>query len=95
MVGGIMGLTGFSAALFVGMAAGNPAVTTLGRGLLCMIICTLVGRLLGAMGATAVGEFIEKYKSEHPAPPPPSQLIELQDRRNRHKQIVDEMKRAA
>lgn len=90
-----MGLTGFSAAVFVGILAGNPGVTTLGRALLCMLACTLVGRLLGSMGATAAGEFVDRYKSEHPAPNPPARLVELQDRRNRHNQIVDEMKRAA
>lgn len=90
-----MGLTGFSAALFIGMAAGNPAITTLGRGLVCMVVCSVVGRMLGSVGAVAAGEYIEKYKAERPAPALPTQLVELQDRRNRHSQIVEEMKRAA
>jgi hypothetical protein len=95
VVGGILGLTGFSTALFIGMAAGNPATTTLGRGLLSMIVCYIVGRMLGSMGSAAVGEYIEKYKADRPAPEPPSELVELQNQRNRHKQIVEEMKRAA
>lgn len=95
LIGGILGLTGFSTALFVGMVAGNPAVTTLGRGLLCMIVCYAIGRLLGSMGSVAVGELIENHKANRPIPEPPMELVELQDRRNRHKQIVEEMKRAA
>jgi hypothetical protein len=70
-------------------------VTTLGRGLLCMIACAIVGRLLGSAGAVAAGEFIERYKADRPPPQPPSELVALQDRRDRHKQIVEEMKRAA
>ncbi len=95
VVGGILGLTGFSTALFIGMAAGNPAITTLARGLVCMIVCCIVGRMLGSVGAVAVGEYLEKYRADRPAPEPPSELVELQDRRNRHKQIVEELKRAA
>lgn len=88
-------MTGFSTALFVGMAAGNPPVTTLGRGLLCMIVCYGIGRLLGSMGSVAVGEYIDKHKADRPIPEPPTQLVELRDRRDRHKRIVEEMKKAA
>lgn len=95
VIGGVLGLTGFSTALFVGMAIGNPAITTLGRGLLCMIACYMVGRILGSMGATAAGEFLTKYKADRPPPEPPAELLELQDRRDRHKRIVEEMKKAA
>lgn len=95
VVGGVLGLTGFSTALFVGMLIGNPAITTLWRGLLCMIACAFIGRLLGWAGAVATGEFVERYIASHPSPEPPAELVDLQERRNRHKQIVDEMKRAA
>lgn len=95
VVGGVLGLTGFSTALFVGMAIGNPPVITLGRGLLCMLACGIVGRVLGWAGAVATTEFLERYRAERPKPQPPAELIELQERRNRHKQIVEEMKRAA
>ncbi|MCC5822969.1 MAG: hypothetical protein JJU44_06745 [Planctomycetes bacterium] len=95
VVGGVLGLTGFSTALFIGLVAGNPALVTLGRGIVCMLVCYLVGRVLGSMGGTAAGEFIEKYKSDRPAPEPPQQLVDLQDRRNRHREIVEEMGRAA
>lgn len=77
------------------MIAGNPPVVTLGRGLLCMAACWFVGRLLGAVGGVAAGEFIEKYKADRPAPEPPRELVELQNRRDQHKQMIAEMKRAA
>lgn len=90
-----MGLSAFATVVFIGLAAGNDPVTTLGRGLLCMVICNLVGRLLGHMGARSAAEFIEKYKADRPAPQPPAELVRLQNRRERHKEIVEEMKRAA
>ena len=95
VVGGVLGLMGFATAVFVGMVAGLPGVTTLSRALLCMLACYAVGRVLGAMGSTAVEEFVDKYKADRPAPEPPRALVELQDRRDRHKRVVDEMKRAA
>jgi hypothetical protein len=90
-----MGLSGFATVVFIGLLAGNDPVTTLGRGLICMVICNLVGRLLGHMGARSAAEFIERYKVEHPVPQPPAELVRLQGRRDRHKEIVEEMKRAA
>lgn len=95
VVGGVLGLTGFATALFVGMAAGNPALLTLWRGLVCMVVCYAVGRVLGGMGGAAAGEYIDRYKADRPAPEPPQQLVDLQDRRNRHNQIVKEMGKAA
>lgn len=95
VVGGILGLTGFSTALLVGVLVGNPPLTTLTRGLICMVACAVVGRLLGSAGAIATGEFVRRYQQLHPLPHPPAELQGLQARRNRHKQIVDEMKRPA
>jgi len=95
VIAGVLGLCGFSTALFVGMVAGNPPVTALGRALLCMAACYAVGRVLGFAGSVAVGEAIEKYKADRPAPEPPAQLVELQDRHDRHNRIVEEMQRAA
>lgn len=94
-VGAVLGLSAFATVVFIGLVSGNDAATTLVRALVCMVICNIVGRLLGHMGARSAAEFIEQYKADHPAPQPPAELIRLQGRRDRHKEIVEEMKRAA
>lgn len=90
-----MGLCAFAMVVFIGLVAGNDPVTTLGRALIGMVACSFVGRLIGHMGARSAAEFIDRYKAERPAPQPPAELLRLQSQRDRHKEIVAEMKRAA
>jgi len=61
-------LTGFIAALVVGLAAGNSASTILWKAILAMAVCYPVGRLLGGVAERAVQENIDSYKKHHPLP---------------------------
>ncbi|MCC7407133.1 MAG: hypothetical protein IT442_03625 [Phycisphaeraceae bacterium] len=61
-------LTGFIAALVVGLAAGNSATTILWNAILAMAVCYPVGRVLGGVAERAVQENIDNYKKRHPLP---------------------------
>ena len=93
--GAILGLAGFATATLVGMIAGNPGSITIMRGLVCMIACVIIGRLIGWAGEISAREHVTEYIDDNPSPETPEQLLRLQERRNRHKAIVDEVKRGA
>lgn len=95
VTGSVLGLAGFMTVLIVGLIEGNPAPTTLARGLLCMLVCSVVGRLLGWAGLVAAGEVVERYRAENPPPSVPEQLLRLQDKRRQHEDVVEKMKQAA
>lgn len=61
-------LVSFAAAAMVGAVAGNSATTVLGRALIIMILCWLIGRVIGAVAEQVVDRHIERYKQEHPVP---------------------------
>jgi hypothetical protein len=61
-------LISFSAALFVGLHAGNPLVTVLFRALFIMLASYLVGLLVGAIAQHTVQQHIENYKQRFPIP---------------------------
>jgi len=49
-------------------AVGNPAMTTLWRSTLVMLVCWLVGRLAGAVMYQVVLDFIDRHQTENPIP---------------------------
>ncbi len=59
MVAGCVGLAGFVVSLLAGAAAENPLDIILTRALLSMVVCTLVGGVVGAMGERAVRAHVE------------------------------------
>lgn len=95
LVSGVLGLMGFVTACVVGLLAGNPGVVVLTRALMAMLICVLVGRLLGAIGEICVREYVDRYKSERPRPSKPHQLVELDRANHAHQEVVDTLKKAA
>ena len=52
----------------VGAFAGNPTTTVLWRALLVMAACWLIGRVVGAISASAVREHLEQYQEQNPIP---------------------------
>jgi hypothetical protein len=58
----------FAAAIVVGLAAGNPAMTVLWRALLVMGAAWLVGQVVGAVLCRALEEHVEQYRQQHPLP---------------------------
>ncbi len=95
LVSGVLGLMGFSTAILVGVLAGNPGVVILLRAMLAMLICAVVGRVLGAVGEVCVREFVTHYKFNRPVPAMPDELIELERRMEDHGKVIDNMKKAA
>ena len=95
LVSGVLGLMGFSTAILVGILAGNPGIVILLRAMLAMLICAVIGRVLGAMGEVCVREYVTHYKSNRPVPAMPDELIELEKRLEDHGKVIDNMKKAA
>jgi len=93
--GSVLGLAGFVTVLLVGLIEGNPAPTILARGLLCMLACAVVGRLLGWAGMVASAEVIERFRAENTPPTTPEALLRLRDKKQRHEAVVEKMKQAA
>lgn len=63
-----LALVAFALAIALGLYAGNTAATTIGRALIVMVVCYVVGQLIGYVGRTAMAEHVERYKQEHPIP---------------------------
>lgn len=61
-------LAGFTVALIAGMGAGNPASGVLVKAILCMLACHVVGQIVGAIAAKAVGDHLAAYRASHPIP---------------------------
>ncbi|MEM9063907.1 MAG: hypothetical protein AAGB51_00290 [Planctomycetota bacterium] len=68
VIAAIAALSGFAIALVAGLAAGNGGATVIGRALVAMLICFIVGRILGTIGAVAVRDHIAKYQAANPVP---------------------------
>lgn len=61
-------LISFSAALFVGVVAGNPLVTVLSRALVVGAVCFVVGSVIGHVAAGVVSREIVEHERRFPLP---------------------------
>ena len=95
LISGVLGLMGFSTALVIGMLAQNPALVTIGRALIAMFVCALIGRMLGVVGEVCVREFVSTYKYNRPEPEKPQELVELDNEKKAHKTVMSTLKKAA
>ncbi|MEM8739363.1 MAG: hypothetical protein AAGG38_12950 [Planctomycetota bacterium] len=57
--------------------ANNPIVTVIGRALFTMIVCYVIGRIIGGVAQHIVEQHIEEHKQQRPIPSP---TAEGQDR---------------
>lgn len=94
LISGVLGLMAFMVACLTGLLAGNPGSVILVRAMLAMLLCTLIGRVLGIVGEIGIREFVTNYKSARPRPQMPSQLIELDQAKREHERVVAHMKKA-
>ena len=69
-------LCGFAVAVVAGLAAGNSAQRVLTTALVSMILCQLMGLLVGIVGERTAIEYVQAYKREHPLPGAPRALGE-------------------
>lgn len=91
----VLGCMGFFTALLVGLVTGNPGITIVSRAILAMLVCVVVGRILGMIGEICVREFLTKYKQDHPTPQLPEKLKRLYKAREDDRLLRDKMKKAA
>lgn len=61
-------LTSFAAALIVGIMAENPLQTILLRALFTMIVCYVIGLIIGLVAQSTVKKHIEQHKLDYPIP---------------------------
>jgi len=61
-------LIGFAAAIVVGVAADNDALTILWRALIVMLVAWPIGRLFGGVAQRACDESILAHKQKYPIP---------------------------
>lgn len=94
MISGVLGMMGFTIACLVGLMAENPGYVILLRAMLAMVVCAIIGRVLGTVGETCVREFVTIYKSDRPKPKKPKQLVELEAARRAHQDVVQTMKKS-
>ena len=66
-------LTGFTAALAVGWAAGNAATTILTRAIMVMAAAWLIGQIIATIARHAVDREVETYKDRNPLPDVPNE----------------------
>lgn len=64
------GLTGFTVAILAGLAANNTADVILGRSVLALFVCYVVGAVIGGVMDKAVSEGIADYQRRAAAPDP-------------------------
>lgn len=68
VIAGSFGLSGFAIALFAGLAAGNPAEVVLLRGVVSMIVCNVLGWVVGAVAERTLEDGIKSYQLLRPVP---------------------------
>lgn len=68
MIATATGLSGFAVAVLAGLAVENPGQVVLGRALVSMLGCYVLGQMLGAGAESVVRRRIEAYKQAHPVP---------------------------
>lgn len=68
LIAACFALTVFAGAIVVGLVVGNEPMRVLGRAMLLMVICWGTGRLLGAMAARIVEDYLQAFRDAHPLP---------------------------
>ena len=61
-------LLAFAAAVAVGAYVGNDATTVLWRGIAVLLVCYLIGRILGSIAQRTIDEHTSRHVAEHPIP---------------------------
>lgn len=59
-------MSGFAIAIVCGLAAENPSGRVLGVAVVSMIVCHIVGLIVGSIGENIVNEYAQKYRASNP-----------------------------
>jgi hypothetical protein len=68
VIAGTTGLAAFAIATAAGLAAGNAASDVLLRAVGAMIVCHLVGLVVGVVGERTLDEYVRSYYAARPSP---------------------------
>lgn len=79
VIAGVMGLAGFATASVAGLATGNEAGVVLGRAIAALLICSIIGALIGMVGRTAVAEHLASFRASNPPPDRPEVLRRIDE----------------
>jgi len=68
IVASCVGLTGFAVALIAGVGADNPLDVTITRALLSLVVCMMVGAIVGAAADVAMSVAIQQLRRKGATP---------------------------
>ncbi len=64
----MLAICGFSAAVLAGMASANAPLGVVGRAMIVMFVCWMVGMVIGRAIEAVVREHLALYAAAHPVP---------------------------
>ncbi len=68
MIAATLAIGGFAAALVAGMAASNAPLGVVARALFAMILCWIIGQLIGKATQTTINEHVTMFAASIPVP---------------------------
>lgn len=68
MIAATLAIGGFAAALVAGMAASNAPLGVVARALFAMILCWIIGQLIGKATQTTINEHVTMFAASLPVP---------------------------
>jgi cation transporter-like permease len=66
VIASTMGLAGFAVALLAGLGADNPTESILGRAIISLLVCHVVGYALGVVGESAIRRAVDPDADDLP-----------------------------
>lgn len=66
IIGACAGLTGLAVAVVAGLASDNRAESVLLRGIVAMLLCQIVGWIIGAIAERTIRDAIRGYQDSNP-----------------------------
>jgi hypothetical protein len=67
VIASIFALAAFAVAIVAGLAAGNTPARVLGTAVGAMVVCQVLGQLVGAVGEWVVNEHVTSERNRHAA----------------------------
>lgn len=79
LIAAVLGIGAFAVAVLAGFAVGNEPLGVVTRALMAMVICSLLGRLIGMACEQAMREHMAAYTLAHPVPEIESEFRERKE----------------
>jgi len=68
VMAGCFSMAAFAVAIIAGLSSGNPAVLILGRALIAMVLCYVVGLVVGVICERVIALHMQEHAEKHPLP---------------------------